>query len=364
MRSWALLLLAGCATVAAPPLEIRPGADPARVTVLARLPEELAPPDGPLEPATGERWLRLVLYDEAARKEGPPILADYDFARGVLRLVPRYGLSPGQAYRAHLELPGREVVSVPYRPSPAPRGEPARVESIFPSADRLPANLLKFYLHFSRPMREGAYVFEHLRLLDDRGRPVHDPWRRVDLWTPDARRLTLWIHPGRVKRGVNLREEFGPVLEPGRAYTLEIGPGVLDAEGRPLGRAFTKRFTAVEEDRSRPAPADWKVEAPGAGTREPLRVAFAEPMDRWLVPRYVKVFDPAGRPVAGETQVEEGELGWRFAPRDRWAPGEYTLKVGDLLEDLAGNTPARLFESDLGAPAGPPPVTERRISVR
>jgi len=43
----------------------------------------------------------------------------------------------------------------------------------------------------------------------------------------DAKRLSLWIHPGRIKNGVNLREELGPVLEPNRKYTLVLSGGEL-----------------------------------------------------------------------------------------------------------------------------------------
>lgn len=340
-------LAAGCAAPRVSPVEFLPGPP---TVVLARLPEEFWPPDGPLDPALGERWLRLVLVDERARKLGPPILADYSVRGGVLRLAPRYGLSPGQLYRAILDLPGRDPATSDHRVPSRPTSRPARVESIYPSGDRLPANLLKFYVHFSKPMREGEYVFDHLRLLDDGGRPVHDPWRRVDLWTPDAKRLTLWIHPGRVKRGVNLREQLGPVLEAGRSYALEIGAGVLDAEGRPLGRAVVKRFTAVEDDRSCPAAAEWKLDVPRPGTRGPLVATLPEPLDRWLLVRYVTVRGPSGEDVPGEVSVGPEERSWSFTPSTPWRGGGHTLVLGERLEDLAGNTPLRPFEEDLAAP--------------
>ena len=47
---------------------------------------------------------------------------------------------------------------------------------IYPTAETLPANHLKFYLHFSEPMRQGVFL-EHCRLLDDEGRPVPEPFR-------------------------------------------------------------------------------------------------------------------------------------------------------------------------------------------
>src|SRR5262249_10842392 len=94
------------------------------------------------------------------------------------------------------------------------------------------------------------------------------------------RSLILYIHPGRIKWGVLLRLLFGPVLEPGREYTLVIGPEVRDLDGRPLGKAFTKKFRTTAEDRTRVELADWNVQAPAAGTVRPLRLSFPKPLDR------------------------------------------------------------------------------------
>jgi hypothetical protein len=235
-------------------------------------------------------------------------------------------------------------------PGPA---EEAAVERVYPTADRLPANLLRFYIHFSKPMREEREVFDRIRLLGDDGKEVPDPWRRVELWNEEATRLTLLLHPGRVKLGVALREAMGPVLQTGRAYTLEIGSGLLDAGNRPLGRAFAKRFTAVEDDRSRPAVADWKLGVPRAGTREPLVAAFPEPLDRWLLERCVRVLDGQGTRVPGRLAVGAEERSVSFTPERAWPAGACVLELDDALEDLAGNSPARLFEEDLSAPSLP-----------
>src|SRR3989442_14659761 len=106
-------------------------------------------------------------------------------------------------------------------------------------------------------MRESKAIFDKIGLLDDKGKTVVEPWRRTELWSADSRRLTLWIHPGRIKRGVGPREQEGPVLEPGRKYVLLIGADVADTDGRRIGRAFRKAFRAGAEDRERPLPERW-----------------------------------------------------------------------------------------------------------
>src|SRR5262249_33143360 len=154
--------------------------------------------------------------------EGPPILGTYRRTGATLRFVPRHALTAGQRYRAVLELGGRPETAEYRVPLPPPSPRPA-VQVVYPTADVLPANLLKFYIHFSRPMRESRAIFDQIHILDEKGRAVSDPWRRTELWSADSKRLTLWIHPGRIKRGVGPRETEGPVLTPGRKYTLVIG---------------------------------------------------------------------------------------------------------------------------------------------
>ena len=46
-----------------------------------------------------------------------------------------------------------------------------RVDHVYPSADVLPDNQLKFYLHFSAPMRRGE-AWQHIHLLKQDGQPV------------------------------------------------------------------------------------------------------------------------------------------------------------------------------------------------
>ncbi len=347
MRPAALAaLLAGCA--AAGPIRIESAGEPTRVVVSA----------------PGPGGLRLARVDEATGREGPALLGESAEADGTVRFVPSHPLAPGARYRATLSRPGRPDEVLDHRVPSRPPAAAAVVERIYPSPDRLPANLLKFYLHFSRPMREEREVFERIRLVRDDGVEVPDPWRHVELWSEDARRLTLFIHPGRIKLGVALREAMGPVLEPGRTYVLEAGGDLLDQEGRPLAALFRKRFLALPDDRERPSVASWRIEAPRAGGREPLRASFPEPLDRWLLARMLTVAGPDGRPVPGALEVGPEERAVTFVPETPWTAGAHELRVHEDLEDLAGNTPARLFEEPAGAPPSPPADLCRSFEVR
>ena len=265
----------------------------------------------------GNQTLRLSIRNEDGTL-GPAIFARYEIKQNRLLLLPRYPLVRGVTYEAVASVAGREERRTRFQLPSAPAGKPPRVRKIYPSGDELPANCLKFYVHFSQPMREGRDIFEQITIQDDEGNVIPDPWRRVELWNEQATRLTLWIHPGRIKQGVNLREDFGPVLEPGRKYRLVVSPKVRDASGISIGQRFEKRFVAVAEDHHRPLPSEWKLTAPTAGTREPLSIQLGEPLDPALLRRFLKVYGANGQ-AAGTIAVTQNESLWQFAPRDAWS---------------------------------------------
>jgi hypothetical protein len=227
------------------------------------------------------------------------------------------------------------------------------VEAVYPSAAALPANHLKFYLHFSAPMRLGVFL-KYCKLLDDHGREIIDePFRETELWSEDGRRLTLWLHPGRQKTGVNLNVDAGPVLEQGRRYTLVISGDWPSANGVPFGKNTEKSFFTVARETKQLDTKAWKLHAPAAGTRQPLEIRFPAPLDHALLMRCLQVIDGQGKALGGTVSTTETERCWRFTPSQAWSGGAHSVAVKSILEDLAGNSLARPFEVDL---EGKPPV--------
>jgi hypothetical protein len=308
-----------------------------------------------------EQWQRLLaVYAEQGDLNTdlnlPPMLGAYRVADGVIRFEPEFPLQAGVRYRAVFfagELPAgaggiQPFLSATHR-VPAPTTQPTTVVSaIYPSADVLPENLLKFYLHFSAPMSRG-HIYDHIALRDSSGKPVELPFLEIDeeLWDASMTRLTLFIDPGRIKREVKPLEDIGPALEAGKTYTIEISRAWHDATGSPLREAFQKRFKVSAPDREPPDPATWKLTPPAAGAKKPLTVTFPEPLDHALALRLIRVLAPAGTSVDGTAALSDNERRWTFTPREPWRRGQHQLVVQTTIEDLAGNNIGKPFEVDL-----------------
>jgi hypothetical protein len=311
------------------------------------------------KPAQWSALFVVQVSTGAAKAEAPPLLGSYRVTDAAVVFEPRFPLTGGLRYRATFRpalLPGhagdkaKPLTAEFALPRPAVVASTV-VEQVYPTGERLPENQLKFYIHFSAPMSRGE-AYRHIRLLNEKGQPVEQAFLELgeELWDPQGRRFTLFIQPGRIKKGLRPREELGPVLEAGKSYTLVIDRDWPDAKDNPLKESYRKSFragAAVEEGVDVKA---WKLEPPAAGTTAALVVTFPRPLDHALLERCLTVTDAAGRAVPGSVAVGGQETRCQFTPEKPWAAGEYQLVVDAVLEDLAGNRIGRPFEVDVFRP--------------
>lgn len=287
------------------------------------------------------------------------MLGGYTITDAGIRFEPRFPFEAGMAYTATFDaaelnkLAGRDMAT---RLSVAPLSFEMPAEShlpttkvvmVYPSSDILPANLLKFYIVFSASMGEdNPHEFIHLFHGKEK---VKLPFVEVKsgLWDADGRRLTLFFHPGRIKREVGPNLALGPPLEQGNTYRLVINRDMRDRSGAPLAQSFEKEFRVVEADRVSPDVAAWRIVSPAAASRDPLRIEFDEPLDRALALRFLTILNSKNDLVDGEVNLLQGETVWQLWPREPWRPGEYVLHVNASIEDLAGNRMNELFEMSL-----------------
>lgn len=292
---------------------------------------------------------RLAVYTAASWKSEAPleILGELSEDEGRWLFRPRFPFRSGLAYVARLTPAEGAPVLLEFAMPAARAGERTRVTAIRPAGE-VPANLLRMYVHFSAPMDPRGIV-DHVRLLDADGRALPLAFVEIDdgLWDAERRRLTLLLHPGRIKQGVGPNRALGPPLREGARYTLVIDGAARDADGFPLGASARFELIARADDRERPAPRSWTLRAPDVG-RAPLEVEFDELLDTALVERYLAVVDGGGERVAGNGTARDGGRGWRFVPDSPWKAGAYRVLVHPHLEDTAGNRPQALFDAASG----------------
>jgi len=262
--------------------------------------------------------------------------------------TPRYGLSAGVRYKVVITTPGRAPITRFVETPKADMTPKTGIEHVYPTVNNLPENQLKFYIHFSGSMSRGE-AYQRIHLLDESGKMTAMPFLELEqeLWDPDAQRFTLFFDPGRIKRDVLPNTQMGPSIVAGHKYTLVIDKEWKDAEGRQLKAGFRKEFSVGEADRKPLDVKSWKISPPAPGSSLALSVDFPEPLDHALMLRQFEVVDPSGKVVAGTGDSDRDETRWTFKPSVAWKPGEYGLRVGTIISDLAGNMIDRPFEIDV-----------------
>ena len=300
-----------------------------------------------------DQWTEILRVSVADGQ--PAMVGTYTASGQTVRFVPMFPLDPGRQYHVAFRpaaIPNaglsntREVDGTVSLPAVI-RDPTTTVAALYPSGDRLPANQLRLYVHFSAPMgRKGG--LEYITLLDEKGAQVVDPFLPLDaeFWNEDHTRYTVFFDPGRQKRGILPNQQMGRSLEPGQRYTLVVSREWHDGEGLPLREEYRKGFTVAAPDEKPLEVSQWTIAAPLRNTREPLRVTFPEPLDHGLLLRALGVAGADGAFLRGEAAVGPGETTWQFTPSSPWEPATYQLVALGMLEDLAGNRIGRAFEVD------------------
>ncbi len=321
----------------------------------------------------------LTLHRTTAAGSGNlPVFASVLYQGDTLTLTPTYSLSPGETYEARVTTSDGKISERKFYHHPAPEAAAPRVIRVLPDTGKVPANLLKFYLEFDQPMREGIEIFDKIHLIDlATHTEVDSPWRRQELWSPNGKRLTLWIHPGRIKQGVNLRTELGPVLFPDRKYELILDETIQTPDGRKLEKSFRHTFETTAEDRTLLDMSSWEILAPQT-PRSPLVINTKKALDPWLATRHMVILHH-GKEIPTTMTWDLSQTRFELISEQSnrvqsatqqgtipssWISGDYSIRIDEFLEDLAGNTALRVFDTDLSKDTPPKnPTLERDFTI-
>ena len=281
----------------------------------------------------------------------PPVAGSFSLEGDSVCFFPRFPFRDGMQYSlvvdSHAGEGDPEVWTI-QRPS-AVVTPTTEVAAIYPTAAEVPVNLLKVYVHFSAPMSEGWAGRAIKVCREDSGEVLEGVFLppEPELWDPDRRRLTMLLDPGRIKRGLAPNLEAGYPLMEGVPIKVMVDAEFRDAGGQPLVAGTERSYRIGPPLWERIDPGCWKLIPPAAGSWQPLSVEFDRPLDHALLQHCLVVKTTAGASLSGEVTVGPEERSWRFCPDTPWEAGRYHLAIGPNLEDLAGNSPLRVFDRDI-----------------
>ena len=280
--------------------------------------------------------------------ENTPIVGRYTVTDSGVRFRPSFPFDSGRDYQVVVDKTRDSAIVHGFRLRAPDRRQETGVIGVFPSAAVLPENQLRLYVVFSAPMSRGGGL-PYMRLLDAEGREVRNAFLPIEaeFWNRDHTRYTLFLDPGRVKRGILPNEQLGRALVAGRRYSIVVDSAWRDGNGQPLVSSYVKTFQAGPADYTPIRLDAWGVVAPRTRSIDPLVLRFNEALDFGLLHRAVGVERANGALVDGDITISGEERELRFVPGRPWDAGGYRVVVLDFLEDLAGNRVNRAFEVDM-----------------
>ena len=288
----------------------------------------------------------------------PPVAGHFTAEQDAVFFVPRFPFMEGTEYSLVVGLDRQqekpEVWAI-LRPA-TPRAPATEVMAIYPTAAELPVNLLRIYVHFSGPMSEGWANRAIKVCREDTGAILEAVFLPPDpeLWDSDRRRLTMLLDPGRIKRGLVPNTEIGYPLIEGVPIRICVDGEFRDAAGQPLKADAGRSYRIGPALRLRIDPNRWQLSVPEPASVDPLVVDFGRPLDHALLLRCLSIRDSDGNPLPGKGDSGVAESSWRFTPSSPWAADRYQLDIDPSLEDVAGNSPGRVFDRDISEPGDLP----------
>lgn len=290
-----------------------------------------------------------------------PVLGKYAVTDKHIQFTPRFPFDAGLQYLVKFNTPYfyalfgqtitdpglRDVVRFQFGVRKEKVKKFTSLLQVYPSNDTIPVNQLKLYLTFSQSIRVGE-VYHHIYLLDQSGNRVEAPFLQLqpELWDGTNKRLTLWLDPGRIKRGLNPNRIKGLPLQSNKHYQLIVDKNIRDIYGNQLAENYKKEYYVTKADRKKPAPGNWTMALPASFSRHAMELRFCESMDGALLNSMIEVKDNKGFPVAGKIEIDQEEKIWRFSPQNQWQKTTYFIHINSKLEDLAGNSIRRLFDTN------------------
>lgn len=302
---------------------------------------------------SGANWsydeLAVFVTNETGVKSPIPVQGTFSYSSNDLIFTPYYPFERGLTYTVRTkDLNTGKYFNRDFVLESIEKRDIAELLRIYPSAEELPENLIRFYLYFNTPMRKGE-ALQHIHLLDSIGNKDIKAFMQFkqELWSPDGKRLTLLFDPGRIKRGVSTNLTLGPALLKGNTYQLTISGEWQDVYGQKLGTTVKKTFKIGAAYRTAIDISNWSLNEPEVESTKPLTIQLHRIMDHALVQSMMQIKTEEDQTIQGSWGILESESVLYFSPVEKWQKGNYKIILNSSLEDVAGNNLNSLMDGQL-----------------
>lgn len=290
--------------------------------------------------------LLKVFMIQEGKESKTPLLGTYSKAEDTIFFEPQFELGDGLSFNAHFYYKN-DTVKVLYK-TPSINlniSNEIFIKEVFPRSNKIPKNILTFYVEFSEPMMEDESAFRYVNLYDENKEIIPHVWLNKSRWIND-KILMLMIHPGRVKRGIKYYDNLGDVFNIGTKYHLEITEKVKPLHKNSKVKPFIKEFEIIEPKASCPKVLQKKFSIPRRNSKEKLKIAFDQPMDLYTILGGISIniyntdINIQGKFISGSNDTE-----FYFVPEKPWTEKKYTLIFNKYVSDPSGNGLIKPFET-------------------
>lgn len=290
--------------------------------------------------------LLKVFMIQEGKESQTPLLGLYSKNEDTIFFQPQFEMGDGLSFNAHFYNKNDTVKTFYKTPSINLNiTNEIFVKEVFPRSNKIPKNILTFYIEFSQPMLEDESAFRYVNLYNENKEIVPHVWLNKSRWISD-KILMLMIHPGRVKRGIKYYDNLGDVFYVGKKYYLEITDKVKPLHKNSKVKSFTKGFEINYPTASCPKILKNKFSIPRRNSKEKLKIVFDKPMDLYSILGgisiniYNKDINIQGKFIPGSDDTE-----WYFIPEKPWTEKKYTLIFNKYVSDPSGNGLIKPFET-------------------
>lgn len=275
-----------------------------------------------------------------------PLLGSYSKIEDTIFFEPQFELGERLSFSVNFSYKNNTVKKL-YKTKPIDNSiiQEIDVKEIYPRDNKIPKNILTFYVEFPVPMIEDESVYRQVNLLDENKKIIPHVWYNKARWISD-KVMMLMIHPGRIKKGISEYNNLGEIFTVGKKYYLEIPNNIKTVNKNSKLKSVIKEFEIISPLNTCPKVLERKLNNPKKNTFDKLKIAFDSPIDFFSaqIGISIKSYDSdiavEGKIIPGSEDTE-----WYFVPAKPWTKKKYTLIFNRYVSDPSGNSLIKPFET-------------------